>query len=124
MNNKSQSAAEFLILIGAVLLFFTLFLIVIYNKTYETSQEKETIIIKDIALDVQDEINLASKASNGYYREFTLREDLDYSITLAGNSVYIKTEKNAVSYPIIEVQGSVKRGKNIIKKENDKVYLN
>lgn len=126
-ERKSQGAIEFVIIFGAAMFFFTIFFLVIYSRVSETNQEKEAIIIKNLALSIQDEINLAIKSTNGYYREFSVPETIssqDYYINITDDMIYIKTEKNAVAYPVEEIQGNIKKDVNVIKKENGEVRLN
>ncbi len=107
--------------------FFTLFFLAIQTNIEERNREKENLIIKNLALSVQDEIDLATKASDGYFRGFdvpNLISGKDYDIELIDGSVYIKTARNALSLQVDDVIGQIQKGKNMIKKENGKVYLN
>lgn len=86
-------------------------------------------MVKEIALSVQDEINLAYESSDGYLRKFKVPEKIanqDYTLMIVEESVYIKTLDNkiAMSLPVIPVVGDVRRGENQIHKENGTVYLN
>jgi len=126
-KRKGQGALEFLIVIGAAVFLFAILMIIVYNNVSEVNREKERRIIENIALSVQDEISLAVKSTDGYYREFSIPEKIgsqDYSINITGSRIYIETEKNAVSYLVKEAEGSIKKGLNLIKKENGRVYLN
>ena len=129
MNNKSQSAIELMILVGFVVLFFTLFFVAIQQETSSKIRDRKNSLIKEIALTAQNEIILASSSSEGYSRKFQIPEKImnqDYSIELIKNTVYITTEgnQNALSLLVPEVTGEIKKGENIIKKENGKVYIN
>ena|SRR3989344_5063759 len=127
MLKKSQSGIEFLIVFGIVLFLFSVFLVLIQTTTEEKNREKESLLIKNLALSIQDEINLATETSDGYSREFYAPLQIlgnDYEIKIADSFIYIKTEKNAVSFKVDNVTGKIKKGKNTIKKENGKVYLN
>src|SRR3989338_8502223 len=110
---KSQTAIEFLILFAAALLFFALFFAIINERISEKNKEKEMILIKNLALSIQDEINLAARATNGYQREFSVAEKIsskDYYINITDDRIYIKTDKNAISYPVEKIEGSIKKG--------------
>ena len=127
MKNKSQGGMEFLIISGAVLFLFVIFFVAIQTSTEGRNKEKELIIIQNLALSVQDEISLASESASGYQREFTIPQKIsnqDYDITLVEGSVYIKTGRNALSLQVDEVIGQIKKGINIIKNEQGKIYLN
>ena len=92
-------------------------------------KQKQNLMLKETALAVQDEINLALDSSDGYYREFNVPEKIgnqDYDISLVDDMVYLKTkdEKLAMSMPIAKVTGQVVKGANIIKKENGEIKIN
>jgi uncharacterized protein (UPF0333 family) len=128
-NEKGQGALEFLILIGIVIFFLTIFFVAINQNMGDNQKEKRNLAIEDIAISVQDEINLASKSSDGYSREFKVPyniEGKDYNITIVDDLVYVKTldDKEALSLPIMEISGQIIKGNNLIKKENGSVYLN
>lgn len=126
-HKKGQGALEFLIVIGAAVFLFAILMIIVYNNVSEVNREKERRIIENIALSVQDEISLAVKSTDGYSREFNIPEKIgsqDYNINITGSRIYIETEKNAVSYPVKDAEGNIKKGLNLIKKENGQVYLN
>jgi uncharacterized protein YpmB len=124
---RGQSAIEFAVIFGFVLFFFIVFFAIIQENQSDKNKEKERLIIQNIALDVQDEINLAAGSSEGYYREFTIPQNIlgkDYDIQIIGEKVYANTSDFGVSYSVFEVQGNLVKGQNTIKKENEKVYLN
>ncbi len=124
---KSQSAIEFAVIFGFILFFFIAFFAVIQLNQSEKNKEKEKLIIQNVALDVQDEINLAAQSSDGYYREFNVPLNIfgrEYNITLIDGMVYVNTSDFGVSYNIFEVNGTLTKGTNRIRKENGAVYLN
>jgi len=128
-NEKGQGALEFIILIGIVIFFLTVFFVAINQNMGDNQKEKRNLAIEDIAISVQDEINLASKSSDGYSREFKVPYDIEgngYNITIVDDLVYVKTIDNeeALSLPIMKISGQIMKGNNLIKKENGSVYLN
>lgn len=129
MSRKGQSAIEFMILIGAVFLFFIIFLVSLQINIADKAEEKRDIALKEVALTVQDEISLASESSDGYSRKFVLPNtalNSEYTVQIIGNMVYAKTldEKHALAFSVLNVTGQLQIGLNYIKKENGKVYLN
>jgi len=127
MLKKAQSSIEFVIMIGAVLFFFVFFLIVIQSNLQDKNTEKEKVIVQNIALSVQDEINLAKESIDGYSREFKVDDYIlgrDYLIEIIDDRIYVKTDKVALSYPVANVTGTIKKEINIIKKQNGTIYLN
>jgi hypothetical protein len=127
MERKNQTGTEFLIISGVVLFFFTMFFVAIQVNTAERNKEKEELIVKNLALSIQDEINLASEASEGYRRNFFVPEKIsgrDYTIEIIEGSIYIKTDLVALSLNLANVTGQIQKGSNLIKKEDGVVKLN
>jgi hypothetical protein len=124
---KSQSAVEFTMLLAALSFFFLLFLAVINENMIDKTKERQEIILKGIANNVLDEINFASSSVNGYKRNFNIPEDaggVEYEISIIDHLVYVKTERISLAYPIQNIVGEIKKGENIISKENNIIYLN
>jgi hypothetical protein len=129
MLRKSQSAIEFVIMIGFVLMFFSVFLLIIQENTANKLEEKNRLIVNELAAEIQDEVNLALEASDGYLREFSIPEKVanrDYDVSLAEGFVYLNTTdgKYALALPIPEVNGTIQNGTNMIRKENGAILLN
>ena len=129
MNKKLQASIEFVIMLGFVLLFFSVFLLIIQGNMESKLSEKKSLIIKELALEVQDEINLALEARDGYKREFEIPDkivNLDYDITLTEEMVYLNTTdgKNALALPIPKVTGNIQKGLNTVRKDNGEILIN
>lgn len=129
MQPKAQSAIEFIILIGAVLFIFISLSLVFQQNLQEKNYEKRNQEIFNIAKSVQQEIDIASLAADGYQRTFELPNKIinaDYNITITSNFVYIYTldAKHALSLPVKNVTGQIQIGNNVIKKTNNIVLLN
>ena len=89
----------------------------------------KNIEVREIALAVQEEINFASATTDGYYRKFELPQkvaNMEYEINISNGQVYIRTQdgKFALALQVLNVTGEIKKGTNIIRKENERVFLN
>lgn len=128
MKKRGQGSIEFIIVLGVVLLFFVIFFGIIKMNQANKYEENEEKMFQNIVLDVRDEINIAAGSTDGYYREFQIPTNVygkDYEINISSNGyVYLTSERYAVSYKASNVTGEVKKGPNIIRKENGTVYLN
>ena len=83
--------------------------------------------MQNVALSVRDEINLAAGSSEGYRRNFTIQENIlgkDYFINVSEGIVYVSIGNKGFSYITANVNGSINKGVNSLKKENGTVYLN
>jgi len=128
-SKVGQSAVEFIIIMGVVLVFFVVFLTVIKGKQNEKVDENEKILMQNLVLDIKEEINIAATASEGYHREFEIPDNVrgrEFKINLTDdNYVSLESERHSFSYKTSEVNGTIiKGGINIIRKENGTVYLN
>ncbi len=126
---RSQTAIEFIMLTGVIIFFFTIFFISINENMGDKIRERRNLEIEKIATSVQDEINLASKSSKGYSRQFKVPYDIngeEYDINITGGMVYVRTlnNKQTIAISIPNITGQIKKGDNLIKNEADKVYLN
>lgn len=128
-NKKAQGAIELIIIIGFLIFFFIIFIGIIQSGMQEKSDEKKTIIIKDIIKTVQEEINLAVESTDGYQREFKIPEKIindDYEINIFEGIVYLNStdQKYAIAGNIKNVTGTIQKGTNTITKQNGVVLLN
>ena len=126
---KAQSAIEFIILIAFMFFFFILLFSIIYENTSEKNKDRKNLLVKEIALGVQDEINLALGSSEGYSRNFAVPEKVDnqeYTINITEGLVYVKTDdgKYSMALPVANVTGNIQKGNKKIKKENNEIKLN
>ena len=126
---KGQSTVEFMILVGVILFFFISFLVVLQSNLADKTHEALRLAVREIALTVQDEINLAIEASNGYSRSFSLPSralNYEYSAELIGTSVYVHTLNNREATLLSggNVTGQPLIGINVIRTVNGTIYLN
>ncbi len=124
---KTQGAIEFVIIFSAFLLFFVAFFSIIKMNMADKDLENERLIAQNVALDVQSEINLAAASSDGYYREFTVPQNIfgaEYEINVTDNRVFVFIDDFSISYKVNNVTGLLRKGPNVIKRENGTVQLN
>lgn len=129
MSKKSQSAIEFVILVGVMLFIFLAYSYVFQQNTGEKMREKRILIVQDLALTIQNEIDLATTSRDGYERTFDVPEKLlniGYNVSLVGGFVYVVTEDglNALALPVRNVTGGIVKGENVIRKVDGAVLLN
>jgi hypothetical protein len=90
-------------------------------------KERNTLALKNLGFGVKNEIDLAYSAGNGYFREFNVPENLNgipYNISSVAGMIYLATEKDSMGINIPEIDGSIQKGRNFIRKENNIIYLN
>lgn len=128
-HKKAQIAIEFIVIIGAVIFFISIFFLAIQENMKEEIDKRQNILVKEIALIVQDEINLALESTDGYSRNFKIPRrvgGLEYEINITSGVVFIKTEDDryALALPVSEVTGNINISDNKIEKINGAIYLN
>lgn len=126
---KAQSAIEFVILIGTILFFILGLMLVFQQKVSQEGLKARNEIIQNLALQIQNEISIAAKSSDGYSREFDLPQLLankNYTINFYGDYLYINTTdgKNSIGLTTQNATGQFQKGKNKITKINSTIFLN
>lgn len=124
---KSQSTFEFVAMISIGMVFFLIFILILNHNHQVRQDERNTIITKDLAYSLQTEFILAAKVDNGYYRSFNVPETLDgqdYNVSIQSNMLTIALSKQAYSLKVPDHIGVIKKGSNLIKKEDGVVKLN
>lgn len=129
LAKKAQVVIEFMALTSFLLLMFSILFISIQNSSYDKNEERKNLEIKQIAIIIQDEVNLASQSIDGYEREFRIPKDLsgtEYEIGIVDSLVFVKTsdEKHALTLPVLISTANITKGINIISKNNGEVKLN
>jgi len=126
---KSQSAIELIIIIGAMMFIFTVLLATFQQNINDKTRQKRVEEFNDLALNIQNEIAIASAASEGYKRTFTIPERVyghDYTITVNEDFLFLETtdKKTALGLTVQPLTGQLQIGDNIIEKQNGVVLLN
>lgn len=126
---KAQSVIEFFILVLFIFFVFFGLVFVVYSNIADKNKEKIDLKINELAFSVRDEINLAASSSEGYHREFNIPmkiSDKEYEINITEGNVYVRTNdgKFATALAVLDTEGNLKKGTNIIKKLNESIILN
>ncbi len=137
---KAQSAVESAMMISFMFLIFTSFLLVVSDRYVDVQEQKDRELIKDVGAVIQNEVDLALMAENGYFRSFELPKDLRdkiYSINLSTAS-QMKTNFSELSIKYVNrskefehvltlpknIEGKINKGKNNISKQQGVICLN
>lgn len=131
-GKRGQVAIEFLLLIVITFSVFLVYTSVTRDKMTELLEKEEYILLKDAVYMARNEILIASKVGNGYYREFVIPEELDlkynYTIFIRNNPYhqivawsFRHNHSQVVDIP--EVVGNISKGLNVINKTGGVIYL-
>ncbi|MEM4625782.1 MAG: hypothetical protein QXJ28_03405 [Candidatus Pacearchaeota archaeon] len=128
MVRKAQVSIELIIVSIATILFFSIFFISIQINIQDKQKKNEIIFIENFAFSIREEIQMAFSASDGYSRNFEIPQKIfnrDYEISILDDSIlFINTTDSSIALEIGVINGSIKKGLNVIRKENGVVYLN
>ncbi len=129
LNAKAQSSTEFFTLIGLAFLAIILFVAISVNEVKEFRDQKEFLLVKDLALKLQKEVNIAASVEDGYERSFELPDKLegivDYFIIVKNNTISINSSKAVFSVAIPRTFGkNFTKRSNKIEKTSGRVYIN
>jgi len=127
-SKKAQSAIEFLILVGAMLLIFLSILLVFQKNLTVKSSEQRIIEVQELAISLQNELDIAAGATDGYSRSFQLPIKVigqNYNISIQSGLVYIQTADDIfLALSAQNVTGQPTQGTNTIRKVNGEILLN
>jgi hypothetical protein len=132
LKEKSQTAIEFMIIVGFVLGMFTVLFLSIQSSTGGKVVEQNTKAVQEVAYTIQDEINLAASSTDGYKRTFILPpriNGMDYDITLVNTHDYVQINTTngrysmGVSINKIEPISTIEKGNNTVLKQNGNITV-
>ena len=125
-KKRGQAAIEFILLIIILFSVFMVYTVSTRTKMDEIRDEKEYVLLRDAVKMVQSEILTAVKVEDGYVREFEIPETLDlinYTITLGNGIILGNTNSHEYAVTVPNISGTLKKGKNMITKENGIVNI-
>jgi hypothetical protein len=127
---RGQTSLEFLFLIGFMFAIFTVFFIVIQERTADISREKDYASMKEINNLVKYEIKNAQFFNNGYKRSFWVSPRIygrTYAVNISDDhaeAYYNLTGVEYIDFFDNPTYGTILLGMNDICKKEDGVYLN
>lgn len=125
-KKKAQAAVEFVMLIVILFSIFMVYTINTRKNMDEIRDKKEYILLKDVTMMAQNEVLLAVKVEDGYYRQFELPDSLEginYTINITGQIIAAYSENHEYVMMIPQVNGTLKKGVNIITKNGGVVEI-
>jgi hypothetical protein len=117
-----------MLLVGLGFMIFIIFSTTVKHRINELENEEEYILLKDIAYSTQNEISIAARMQDGYYREFDIPYELEngrnYTINITNNYIFAASEDHDYMIEIPPVIGNIQKNTNRINKTNETIYLN
>lgn len=72
MSKRTQAAVELALVFAFAFLFFSFFIVAVYEQFYNMQRKSSNLGLEDLAHYLEEEINFAIKAHPGYSREIML----------------------------------------------------
>ncbi len=119
---------EFILLSGLALI-VTIIFIESINQNKALHGTKEFLLLKDVALKIQNEISITSNVGDGYSRQFKLPDKINnkaYNISIVNNTLVVWTNTTNITFAtrILNITGYLKKESNTITKTNGVTYIN
>ena len=127
MHSKAQISAEFYIFLGLAFLIAIAFEIASLDQLNDFRKQKESELVRDLALKLQKEVLLAANVEDGYVRVFQIPDKLDnidYFLTVQNYTINIQSKNSFYILPIPRTIGNLTRGANVINKTGGVIYIN
>ena len=125
-KRKAQAAIEFIVLLVILFSVFMVYTVSTRKSIDDIRDKKEIILLNDVVKMARQEVLTAVKVEDGYYRKFELPETLEgvnYTIGITGTVILANTERHESAVIIPQVNGTLKKGENIITKEDGNVKI-
>lgn len=129
MNTKvSQSAIEFLVSIGIVMLFFALILIFFIQRSSMIETTSSQSIVDSLSRSIQEEIFLAKGVSGNYVRNFSLPGvvsglPIEYALSNGREIIITYGNVSRITFLPTYVYGELSSGENTVIKKGPLVGL-
>lgn len=124
---KSQITTEFMVLVGLAIMMSIILISLATSQINDLYDSRKYLLMRDVALRIQNEIISASKVQDGYIRQFKLPTNINnknYDILINGNALTIRMEGIDYNLIILDITGNLNKGTNTIKKTSGVIQLN
>jgi len=124
-----QVSTEFMIFVSILVVMMTIFLWSNTSMSYQAIGIKSDTEAKKLCDRIAFEINSASRAGNGYKRNFYVDENLygisDFTISVSEYSVFVDWDEKSVSSSIIvkNITGTIHTGWNLIENKDGIIHV-
>jgi len=127
IDTKSQVVFEFVILVSVLFTVLIIFTSFVRDNFSDVQSETDYFKMKDIALSVKSELNLAAALDDGYQRSFFVPltiDGLEYNISREDGTILFMSGNGEYSVNVPPYTGSVQKGNNLIRKSDGVIEVN
>ncbi len=124
---RAQVAFEFVVLVSVLFTALIVFTVFVRDNFSEMQSDTDYFKLKDVALSVKAELNLAIALEDGYQRSFFLPltiDGLEYNITRENGFLEFSSDGTEYTVNVPPFVGDVYKGNNVIRKVDGVVEVN
>lgn len=124
---RAQVAFEFVVLVAVLFTALIVFTAFVRENFSDVQDDTDYFMLKDIAVSVKSELNLAASLEDGYQRDFFIPltiEGLEYNITRENGYLMFASSGAEYTVNVPQFTGSVVKGNNMIKKVDGQLEVN
>ena len=124
---KGQVAFEFVVLVAVLFTALIIFTVFVRDNFSAVQSDTDYFKLKDVALSVKAELNLAIALEDGYQRAFFLPltiDGLEYNISRENGFLQFSSVGTEYTVNVPPFTGNVSKGNNIIQKVGGVVEVN
>ena len=126
-DRRAQVAFEFVILVAVLFTALIVFTSFVQDNFKEVQSDTDYFKLKDLAVSVKSELNLAIALEDGYQRYFYVPltiDGLEYNITRDDGMLIFESEDAEYSVSVPSYLGTLQKGNNMIKKDDGAIGVN
>jgi len=124
---SAQVAFEFVILVAVLFTALIVFTVFVRDNFTEVQTDTDYFKLKDVALSVKAELNLAVALDDGYQRAFFIPltlDGLEYNISRENGFLEFSSANAEYTVSVPPYDGNVSKGNNVIRKVDGVVEVN
>ncbi|MBW2997746.1 hypothetical protein KY349_05390 [Candidatus Woesearchaeota archaeon] len=124
---KAQVAFEFVVLVAVLFTALIVFTAFVRENFSDVQSDTDYYMLKDVALFVKSEMNLAAALEDGYRRDFFVPltiEGMEYNISKENGFITFSSNGDGYTVHVPPYTGTVQKGNNVIKKTAGQIEVN
>ncbi len=128
MPFKLQAAIEFMIILGAFILFLSLMVHVALQKTSEVNQASDDLEAGQVLESASSKLNTALLEGDGFAINLSLPQKLrgrNYTINISNSFLYVNLSNTFYQTRLLasNISGSLRKGENMVSNRGSVLYI-
>jgi len=126
-DKTAQVAFEFVMLVAILFTVLIVFTSFVRDNFSDVESDTDYFKLKDLAISIKSELNLAIALEDGYQRLFFVPltiDGLEYNITRDDGTLMFESSDAEYSVSVPQYSGTLQKGNNIIRKNSGAIEVN